>query len=284
MEGNIEKKCNLALKSLKMIGYFDSQLLSKLYGIVFLVTDIVVFLGEIIAFLNRDTVQDRIEVLYTTNAVIFALFLYLITKNHQKVLHQFLSAITKSHSSDDDLQLQALRLTVNKVEKIIPKIAIIMLCFLTPISVGWCLIPFLTEVDYRNKNYSILPYLFQCTDNGDNRFPVKFLCTKRESLFEFILYNLLVTFFAFYSVFPILMWLFSFLVCMCIFVKANVTAIEVQLLPFNEKSSHTNRSLFQDSQVVEVENKSISYYNEEENLALKTQLIKVVQYHQYLYR
>lgn len=266
-----------------MIGYFDSQLLRKLYGIVYLTIAIIILLGEIVAFVNRDTIQERIEIIYTTNGLLFAIFLYAKLRRHQKMLHHFLSIISKSHSIVDDLRLEALGLTINKASYIIPKLIIIVVGFITPILVAWCFSPLLKDFDYSNKNFYVIPYLFQCADNGENRFPIKILCTKRESFLEFIFYNSLVTVIGTWGVLAFLVWLFSFLVCICIFVSANITVIKRQLqLQSNDTSRYTIHSVVQDSHADKIENESMLLVKED-NLALRIQLIKVVQYHQYLY-
>lgn len=283
MESNVQKKCYFALNSLKMIGYFESQLLSKLYGAVYFTIALIILLGEIVAFVNRDTIQERIEIIYTTNGILFAMVFYVKLKKHHEMLHQFLSAISKSHATIDDLRLEALELTATKAGYIIPKLVMILVGILTPILTAWCFTPFLRGFDYNNKNFYAIPYLFQCTDNGDNRFPIKILCTEKNSFLEFFFFNSLVTVLGTCGVLAYLVWLFSFLVCICIFIRANIRVIKRQLqVPSSIELRCNIHCVVQNSNADRIEESTL--LAEEENVALRGHLIKVIQYHQYLYR
>lgn len=277
------RKFQFAVKSLRIIGYFDSSFLNKLYGIFVITTDIIVLIGEIIGFVNRNTIQERIEIMYTANAALIGLFFYIGFKSHQKMVQQFLSTVSKPQSTNDDLRLEALQLTINKASNIIPKLITVMTVLVTPFLIAWCFTPLLKDFDLHNKNFYIAPYLFQCTDRGENRFPLKFLCSKRESYVEFVLINLLTTILGTWGVLTIIIWQASFLVCICTFVGANLTVIKRRLLTSMTHLGSTVPTGHKAFQADDNKHKSM-LPNKEACLALRTQLIQVIQYQQYLYR
>lgn len=191
----MQKKFNFALHSLKLIGHFELPFLSKLYGFSFLAFAIVLLFGAITGFMNHTKLSDRLEIFCSSFGDVCAIIFYIDINGNLKILTQFLSRISQNQSYDDDLRIKALQITIEKAETTIFKFFIIIPFFLGIVFVALCSTIFLPEVDYRNKNLYFWPYLFQCTDDGVNRFPLQFLCTNRETFLNFFVTNFLVAIF-----------------------------------------------------------------------------------------
>lgn len=284
MENNVQNKFHIALKSLKIIGYFESQFYSKLYGTLFLSFGCLIIFGELVGFVNRTTTQERLETVYFTCGAMFMFFFYLAVKSHQKRLRKCLSIIFEYHSTNDDMRLEVLQVTIKKADRVIPRLTIVMAFLLVPIPIAWCFTPLMNDFDHRNKNFDIIPYLFRCMDNGENRFPLKFLCTRRETFLHFILINLVASIYSTWGFAAFMAWQFLFLVCFCIFIKANITVLKRRLQYTVDNSRHSKLSRYNDTQAEENEYKTKMNYNQQRHLALKSQFNKVIEYHQYLHR
>lgn len=277
------KTLNYASKSLSVYGLFDSPLRRRLFTVTYCASMFSFLLGEIIAFFNHNNIDERIEIL----AYFYSLFcwqMYLIgaMRSEQPRLLQFLSNLVHEQGHGiDDLRVKAVCLAARKVNMLVPKIIFIFALSTAPRAFGWCFTPLLSEFSYENKNFQPIRYLFRCTDEGDNLFPVKFLCCKVDNLAAFVFFNSYISLFYIYglhvTVPPII-----FMVCIRIYVRANITVLKEEVeqsygdLKCRPSSGPPNDPADDD------ENESV-LSDEERKMMLKKRLRIIIRYHQYIY-
>lgn len=263
MKDNVLRKFNFALHSLKLIGHFESPVLSTLYGFTFITSSIVLVFGGIIGFFNYPKLYHRLDIFCCCVCVACAAILFVSLNGNLIVLTHFLTSISQDQSIDGDLRIEALQLTIEKAEATIPKFFVIVIFLVQIEIVGVCSILFLPEIDYHNKNYYIFPDLFQCPDDGVNRFTGQFLCTKRETFLNFFLTNLIVVLYFTWAAGVCFLWPFAFLLCFRIFIDANISVIKKALLQVGDNSERIGILA---------------------DFTARNQLKKVIRYHQYLFR
>lgn len=272
-----QRHFNLALNSLKTIGYFKSRFWRILFGSLFFISNIIILIGGIIGFINRAVISEQTEIIYNCNVQIFLIFLYVIIVNHHKLLQQFLLNIFQNQSVVDNIRMEVIQLTINIATNLIPKWIVIMLCFCITVMTFWCITPFLNEFDYHNKNFYVIPYLFQCSENVSmNWLNVNFPCTNRETRFDFLFTNFLISLY-FLWVASIACWLLLFVLILTTFVGANISVIKKTLSQWEENSENCIPARILNENMPKDE-------NTRNNHRAKIQLIKVIIYHQYLFR
>lgn len=138
MDNSAQKKFQLVLKVLNLIGYYESSRLSKLCEAIYIILSIILILGHIIGIINRTTMSDQIEILYFFNIVIFHFVCYGWTKSQQKRIEQFLLNIS-SQTVDDltDIRLDVFKLTVEKATIIVLSLLIFWAYSLSGTTISW---------------------------------------------------------------------------------------------------------------------------------------------------
>lgn len=282
MENSLEK-LNYISKSLAVFGCFDSATKRNLYSIVVYGCTFIIFLGETIGFINHDTTQARIEILF--NIFIFTFSTFYMNygiRSQQDQLRQFLSDITQEQSNIfDDLRVKALSLTMNRVDVIAPKLMMMIFLNGIPAILGWCFTPLWNGISYQSKNFQFVPYLFQCTDEGKRSVLIKVLCSVGQTLDNLTFFSSIYTVFFLWCYTIFVLPLF-FIVFIWIFVEANVTVIKEEVCLYDGYSRGTFHSDVQNNQEEANEKESVSREREKME-ALKKRLSKIMLYHKYIY-
>lgn len=227
---------SFVLISQKLLGHFSSPVPNVLYVLLVLLIGFILLLGESIGCLNRTNIQERVEILFNIGAVLFLVFMYLAIRWKLNEILAFVTSVSKPTNVNDDLRCAVLQLTTEKAASLIPKLAITFACFLSMAVFSWCAMPLFIEFDYDNKHFYLGPFLYQCTDSGENRFPLEFLCLNMDTPFEYIAVNTLHTHVVIWGC-VVYAWAFIFFIFIRIFVEANRMVLTERLLQLQECAS-----------------------------------------------
>lgn len=283
MADSMDREFHFASNALKLLEYFQTLLFNKLCTIIYMILNVTVALGAIIGFINREIVSEQIEIIYSSICLAFILSIYITIRRHYKSLKQFFCNISPRQSINADIKSEAFQLTIERAQQILPKMTIIMVCGLAILFISWIFTPLLNDFDSNNKNFYTFPYLFQCTRNSTNRFLTEFLCIKRKTPLHFFLINSLISILGLWAGTVGALTPFLFSLFICIFVDANISVIKKKLLQLEDEFGNIIPTRPQSLQVCE--HGKISFVgNMQQNLMAKTQLLKIIKYHQHLFK
>lgn len=285
MDDTVEKFRNYVERSLVVIGYYDSAFLRYLYAIVFYAFSLTMLTGQFVGFINQDSSSARMEIVYFTNVILYAIFVYKDMKFTHDSLFEFMVQIFQPHQgkSYDDWRLKALIRSIKKSNIILPRFMIMVLLCCISYLLGWCFMPLLSGFTYNNKNFYIMPYNYQCTEEGGNRFPIPPLCSEKQMADQFIFFNTVSSIFTIWLVLMAFLWPMLFVTFIHFFVDANLAVLKEELQLLSEEKFSGD---FRDEQNSpdEKDGNKINLYDAEGKVAMKNYLVLIIQFHQYFIR
>lgn len=231
------------------------------------------FLGEAIGFTNRTSIQEQVEMLFNIGLLLYFGFIHLAIRSHYDQISQVLTTICTPKGSD--LQLMVFKRTLQKVSQVVPKVLVIFASLMVLGLFQWCSAPLFDEFDYKNKNFHVGPFLYQCGEDGANKFPISSMCLTMDSWAQYTFANSLLTLLAFWGCIGHA-WTFAFFVSVCIFVETNVSVVEERLQQLQRRACIVDG--------LPVAPGSSLLFEGLWEVALRNEFVKIIQYYQYLGR
>lgn len=144
-------------------------------------------LGCYIGFLNRPQIQNGLILLIEIVFHIYSFSLHCIIKVRKNDLYQFKLLFEGKHSAS--LDEEAVHLTTNLFQTITNSFFWMNLLFILVITIITSFIPFFVDIQFMDKYWSVYKLWFYCTNLGNNKFFLTFLCWNVDNYRKYILVN-----------------------------------------------------------------------------------------------